>query len=371
MSFNSCFFVFSRAVETLPRDSQSWAYRKREFQAGSYWLEFGFTPLGGRKKKKGAPSCRSCSRTCIVASIAANRRSHPLFTCRHAFAHVLSEKINLTLAPFRSRLQLPSILAEVSRAISSVSRVTKRQGCSGLKDLASILGPSLGEAKSGRRLIRRVLSQVPGRTWEGKEELLEAVVALCAASKGSAVTLDPFVWGGGGDAEGGPPSSPSSRGVKRSRSSDPLMGEEEEEEEGEEEDQKGDASRGVATEDNGPGASASASAGAEDVAAGDGGTASDGNDAANGVDGEDGAGFEYEDKLGDLDSDAPAGASTAEGAAPGVAGRAQKSEHPSAVGGGAPKDATLEAGLASLDMEDDSPIDFGEVATLMLSQVRR
>ncbi|CAN0065369.1 unnamed protein product, partial [Hapterophycus canaliculatus] len=87
--------------------------------------------------------------------------------------------------------RLPSILAEVSQAISSVSRVTKRQGCSGLKDLASVLGPSLGEARSGRRLIRRVLSQVPGRTWEGKEELLEAVVALCAASKGSAVTLEP------------------------------------------------------------------------------------------------------------------------------------------------------------------------------------
>ncbi|CAN0507424.1 unnamed protein product, partial [Ectocarpus sp. 8 AP-2014] len=76
-------------------------------------------------------------------------------------------------------LQLPAILAEVSRAISSVSRVTKRQGCSGLKDLASVLGSSLGEESSGRRLIRRVLSQVPGRTWEGKEELLEAVVALC------------------------------------------------------------------------------------------------------------------------------------------------------------------------------------------------
>ncbi|CAM9494930.1 unnamed protein product [Scytosiphon promiscuus] len=280
-------------------------------------------------------------------------------------------------------LMLPSVLAEVSRAVSSVSRVTKRQGCSGLKDLASILGPSLGEARSGRRLVRRVLSQVPGRTWEGKEELLEAVVALCAASKGSAVTLEPFVWGGGGgddeeegEEEGGTRSFPSSRGVKRNRSSEPLGREEDVEEEEQEEEEggggedEGEKPRGVSTEDGPAVAAADAPVGAKDTAGGDGGgSGSDGNEATNDAGGEDGAGFEYQDKLGSLDNDAE-GAAAAEGAASGMAAQTQGDERRAAAGGEAPK-ATLEAGLASLDVEDDSPIGFGEVATLMLSQLRR
>lgn len=278
---------------------------------------------------------------------------------------------------FPASFQLPAILTEVSRAISAVSRVTKRQGCSGLKDLASTLGPSLGESSSGRRLIRRVLSQVPGRTWEGKEELLEAVTALCAAGKGYAVTLEPFVWGvedvtgAGGDSGGeggGPPSSCSSRGVKRSRSSEPLGHEDEEEEDEDEDGEEEEEERGASASLNregGAGASGAASetAGAKGSEGGDG--ASDDNDPTDNVDGADGPAFEYEDKLGDIvDAPVPAPAEAA------LLASVQTS-HDSQASGEPRKDTALEAGLASLDMEDDSPIPFGEVVTLMLSQLRR
>ncbi|CAN0382024.1 unnamed protein product [Ectocarpus sp. 12 AP-2014] len=250
-------------------------------------------------------------------------------------------------------LMLPAILAEVSRAISSVSRVTKRQGCSGLKDLASVLGSSLGEESSGRRLIRRVLSQVPGRTWEGKEELLEAVVALCAASKGSAITLEPFVWGGeGGGGEA------SSRGVKRNRT-----GEHEDEEEHE-----GAAAATAAPPSSSgqPEGSSRATAGAEGLVGGVDVSASssdDDNEAMDGIPGgtDDGPAFEYRDKVGDLDRDAAGPAA----AAPGEAVQTQREDHQPR------KDAALEKGLASLDMEDDSPTPFGAVVALMLSQLRR
>lgn len=271
-------------------------------------------------------------------------------------------------------LQLPAILAEVSRAISSVSRVTKRQGCSGLKDLAKTLGPSLGEETSGRRLMRRVLSQIPGRTWEGKDELLEAVVALCAAGKGSAVTLEPFVWsgveetggGGGGEGSGGPASS-ASRGVKRARSSEPLdtedegqgdEGEEEEEEEASESMQQADGAGASGTSASaGPGAQSSGGDGDND--------SSDDNDAAGKS--SDGTAFEYQDKLGDLgEASAPASVAPA-----GEGMQTQLDQQPNAGGEPRKDAAALEAGLASLDMEDDSPIPFGEVASLMLSQLRR
>lgn len=233
-----------------------------------------------------------------------------------------------------------------------MSRVTKRQGCSGLKDLASVLGSSLGEESSGRRLIRRVLSQVPGRTWEGKEELLEAVVALCAAGKGSAITLEPFVWGGEGGGGGGGGET-SSRGVKRNRTSEH---EDEEENEG----------AAAASSSGQPEESSSATAGAEGLVGGADVSASssdEDNEATNGIPGgtDDGPAFEYKDKVGDLDRDAAGLAA----AAPGEAVQAQREDDQPR------KDAALEEGLASLDMEDDSPTPFGDVVALMLSQLRR
>lgn len=255
-----------------------------------------------------------------------------------------------------------------------MSRVTKRQGCSGLKDLASTLGPSLGESSSGRRLIRRVLSQVPGRTWEGKEELLEAVTALCAAGKSSAVTLEPFVWGGDEATDGGLPSSCSSRGVKRSRSSEPLGHEDEEEEdEDEQEEEEGEesASAGISQEDGASASSGAAteSAGAKGGGESDNGSASDdNNDATNNADEADGPAFEYEDKLGDI-IEAPAPAVPAPAEAAQLA--SVQAPHDPQSSGEPRKDAALEAGLASLDMEDDSPVPFGEVVSLMLSQLRR
>ncbi len=247
-----------------------------------------------------------------------------------------------------------------------MSRVTKRQGCSGLKDLAKTLGPSLGEETSGRRLIRRVLSQIPGRTWEGKDELLEAVVALCAAGKGSAVTPEPFVWsgeeesgGGGGEGSGGP-ASPASRGVKRARSSEPLGAEDEEQGNKEEDEEENEESASVQQADGAGASGTSTSTGTGAQGGGGDGNddSSDDNDAAGKS--SDGAAFEYQDKLGDL-GEAPAPASAA----------AAGAEQPNAAGEPRKDAAALEAGLASLDMEDDSPIPFGEVASLMLSQLRR
>lgn len=290
-------------------------------------------------------------------------------------------KINVGLFPFRDPFlppKLPAVLAEVSSAVSSVSRVTKRQGCSGLKDLAKTLGPSLGEEKSGRRLIRRVLSQVPGRTWEGKEELLEAVVALCAAGKGYAVALEPFFWGdgdapGGGVGGGGLSSSSGSRGVKRTRSSDPVgsAGEEEVEEEEEQEEQEEAASAPQVGSDGAPGTTASM--GSKGSGGGD-RSASDDDGAVHDAGGtEEESAFEYEDKLGDLDTAASASASGAAAPAAGLSVRAQHNQQSvgSAASGEPRKDAALEDGLASLEVEDDTPIPFGEVVALMLSQLRR
>ncbi|CAM9704969.1 unnamed protein product, partial [Choristocarpus tenellus] len=73
------------------------------------------------------------------------------------------------------------LLSEVMSSVSGTSRVTKRQGCAGAKDLAVTLGPLLGQSTLGRCLTRLMLSLIPGRAWEGKEELLEAVVAVCVA----------------------------------------------------------------------------------------------------------------------------------------------------------------------------------------------
>lgn len=268
----------------------------------------------------------------------------------------------------------------MSRAVSSVSRVTKRQGCSGLKDLAGTLGPSLGKDASGRRLIRRVLSQLPGRTWEGKEELLEAVVALCAASKGSAVTLEPFFWGGADEPSGdrgggsGTPSSSTSRGVKRSRSSDPLGSTEVEVEQEEEEEEEGRGEAANVQQEGGAGASAgapgtAASAGSKGSVGGDGSGSDDNDGAANDDGGEEASPFEYQDKIGDLDGTALPPAAAVAGVS--VHGQASQQAAGSGPSEEPRKDAALEEGLASLDVEDDSPIPFGEVVALMLAQLRR
>lgn len=281
-------------------------------------------------------------------------------------------------------LQLPAMLAEVSLAVSSVSRVTKRQGCSGLKDLASTLGTGLGEASSGRRLIRRVLSQIPGRTWDGKEELLEAVVALCASSKGSAVTMAPFVWGESGAVVGF-----CARGVKRNRSSEPLMEEVAAAEiaAAAEEDDEQENENAVTGPDHGTVVSASVGISGDrgkvdteskkKQKAGPTGTEegeADDDDADN-ADGAESP-CHYEDKVGDLKDADPAMSGAAENDASSTAPMsAQHHQQQRALGGmasGEPRnEPVLETGMASLDMEDDSPVPFGEVVAVMLAALRR
>lgn len=274
-------------------------------------------------------------------------------------------------------------------AVSSVSRITKRQGCSGLKDLASTLGPALGEASSGRRLIRRVLSQIHGRTWEGKEELLEAVVALCAAGKGSAVTIEPFIWGESSSGAAGRGVFSSSRGVKRNRISEPLQGGEEKkadadetEAEGGEQEDEDDEEESVAVNqvgsvsDGGRGKKTAAAKQPEEgpAAHSEEGSAAEDED-ADSADGKEDA-FEYEDKLGDLDD------ADSTGTLPGIDGDSlsliisgqenNKEEASGLLPHNEPKkDSLLETEMASLDMEDDSPVAFGDVVALMLAQLKR
>lgn len=281
-----------------------------------------------------------------------------------------------------------------------MSRVTKRQGCSGLKDLASTLGSALGEASSGRRLIRRVLSHMHGRTWEGKEELLEAVVALCKAGKGSAISLEPFAWAEApasttGNSEG------ASRGLKRTRSEE-IIGDGPQDETEAEDDGEGSTVVGE-EDDKTPGAVApDVSGGSTNDLGGSVGTAgeisrataggtaqtraetgqrgsedegsADGDDAKN----EDGteAAFLYQNKLGfveggtavddGVDATTSGAAVAAATLPPAATGIAERKPQTSSTASGEGK-----GGQAPLDDEDDSAIPFGEVVGLMLPQLNR
>lgn len=241
----------------------------------------------------------------------------------------------------------------MSLAISSVSRVTKRQGCSGLKDLASTLGPALGESVSGRRLIRRVLSHVPGRTWEGKEELLEALVVLCTVTKGIAVTPSPLVLVRVEDETGGSPGRSFSRDAKRYRI-EPFEEEEDgkmmEVEEGQDHHVRQSAVNQKGIEEAGS---------AEGVEPRSNGEEDGEEDALEGTDDAESA-FQYEDKLGDLDN----------GVGEVTPPRQQQQPGP-AAGEGLQKGVMLETKLESLYVEDDSAVSFGEVVALMLRQLQR
>lgn len=280
--------------------------------------------------------------------------------------------------------QLPAVLAELLAAISSVSRVTKRQGCSGLKDLASTLGPALGEASSGRRLIRRVLSHIPGRTWEGKEELLEAVVALCKAGKGSAVSLEPFMWGE--PAFAATSSGDGSRGLKRGRNEemigngqDETEAEEDEEEHDEGEDRAigegGEPSSGILVSDAGDAADSgegvgatvnvadvSAAEGAVRTAAETGPTGSEEDDGAASADGIEAA-FLYQDKLGYVED----GTVVDPGASVGASVVAEEGS----VQSNSQVSSASSLGHTRPEEEDDWVVPFGEVAALMLTQLNR
>lgn len=244
----------------------------------------------------------------------------------------------------------------MSLAISSVSRVTKRQGCSGLKDLASTLGPALGESVFGRRLIRQVLFHVPGRTWEGKEELLEALVALCTATKGIAVTPTPLVLVRVEDETSGSAGRLLSRDAKRYRI-EPF----EEEEEGKmmevEEEQEHDVGQSAVNQEGIE--EAGSAEGVEPRSNGD----EDGEeDALEGTEDAESA-FQYEDKLGDLDN------GMGEVSSPPL--QQQQQQPGLAAGEGLQKGVMLETKLESLYVEDDSPVSFGEVVALMIRQLQR
>lgn len=244
-----------------------------------------------------------------------------------------------------------------------------------------------------------------GRTWEGKEELLEAVVVLCKAGKGSAVSLEPFAWAEApatatGKNEG------ISRGLKRTRSEEFRGDGRQNETEAEEDDEEGSTSAGEGddktrgavapgvdeggTDDFGESVGTVVDVSGESSQVTVGGTAqttaetgqrgledegsADGGDAKN----EDGteASFLYQDKLGFAEGgagvDDGAGATTNGGAVaaaaiPPVATETveRKAQASSIITGEGKGEQT------PLDEEDDSAISFGEVTGLMLAQLNR
>lgn len=75
------------------------------------------------------------------------------------------------------RLYLCELCALVEQAVASVTWSLRRQGAVAACTLALTLGPSLGWEQAGR-LLQALLDALPGRLWEGKESLLEALSVI-------------------------------------------------------------------------------------------------------------------------------------------------------------------------------------------------
>lgn len=72
------------------------------------------------------------------------------------------------------RLYLSELCALVERAVASGTWSLRRQGA----QAACSLAPCLGWAQGGQQLLRALLGALPGRLWEGKESLLEALSVI-------------------------------------------------------------------------------------------------------------------------------------------------------------------------------------------------
>jgi hypothetical protein len=73
--------------------------------------------------------------------------------------------------------------------LSGVSRGGRAAGAAAASALASALGNELATNEHGTVLLRAVMDAIPGRAWESKDALLEAVAAVAAACKGQGVSL--------------------------------------------------------------------------------------------------------------------------------------------------------------------------------------
>lgn len=80
------------------------------------------------------------------------------------------------------RMNLESIMPMLEKSLEDSSWSIKAQGASAINTIATRLGKSLDHAERNR-LINALLQAVSGRTFQGKERLLEALASLCDGLK--------------------------------------------------------------------------------------------------------------------------------------------------------------------------------------------
>lgn len=80
------------------------------------------------------------------------------------------------------RMNLESIIPMLEKSLEDSSWSIKAQGASAINTIATRLGKNLDHAERNR-LINAVLQAVGGRTFQGKERLLEALASLCDGLK--------------------------------------------------------------------------------------------------------------------------------------------------------------------------------------------
>lgn len=80
------------------------------------------------------------------------------------------------------RMNLDSILPTLEKCLDDPSWAIKAQSANSINTIASRLGNTLGDAERNR-LINALLSCISGRTFQGKERILQALASLCNGLK--------------------------------------------------------------------------------------------------------------------------------------------------------------------------------------------
>ena len=87
------------------------------------------------------------------------------------------------LATGGPRQYLTEIVKYITTVMESQSWTLKKQGGLTIKDLAEAVGSDIEPHLA--TILKLLVDGIPGRVWKGKESLLAALSAVCAASKGS------------------------------------------------------------------------------------------------------------------------------------------------------------------------------------------
>ncbi|CAK9147573.1 unnamed protein product [Ilex paraguariensis] len=93
-----------------------------------------------------------------------------------------SERITL-------QLYLEEIVSLINNGITSSSWTSKRKAAQAIGKLSEVLGESLSSYH--HVLLTSLMKEVPGRLWEGKEALLDALSALCMSCHEAITIADP------------------------------------------------------------------------------------------------------------------------------------------------------------------------------------